>query len=108
MKAGDRVLIEINGDSHHCDVIASESKSVLILVNEDGEQVATIQQFWRKKSPVLGDKPKHVSTVKKGYVDRVCCAKGCGIVYQAKLSDLDRGWGLCCSKSCAAKYRSQK
>lgn len=108
MKAGDRVLIEIGGVSSHCDVIASESKSVLILVNEDGEQVATIQQFWRKTSPVLGDKPKHVPTVNKGYVDRVCCAKGCGIVYQAKLSDLDRGWGLCCSKSCAAKYRSQK
>lgn len=108
MKAGDRVLIEINGDSHHCDVIASKSKSILILVNEDGEQVATIQQFWRKTSPILGERPKHVPTVKKGYVKRVCCAKGCGIVYEAKQSDLDRGWGLCCSKSCAASYRSQK
>ncbi|AUV57136.1 hypothetical protein FDJ47_gp22 [Enterobacter phage Ec_L1] len=108
MKAGDRVLIEINGESHHCDVIASELKSVIILVNEEGEQVAKIQQFWRKTEPVLGENPKHVPTLKNGKVRRVCCAKGCGVVYEARKSDLDRGWGLCCSKSCAAAYRRQK
>lgn len=47
MKAGDRVLININGGSHHCDVVASEKRSILILVDENGEQIATIQQFWK-------------------------------------------------------------
>lgn len=107
MKAGDRVLIEINGDSHHCDVIASESKSILILVNEDGEQVATIQQFWRKTEPVLGQKPKHIPQVGKrtGNMIKLCEAPGCPNSYTAKKADIARGWGKTCSKSCAAKLR---
>lgn len=106
MKAGDRVLININGDSHHCDVIASESKSVLILINEDGEQIATIQQFWRSEKN--NEPRKEHSSLSGSMVERVCAARGCGNVYEAKKSDIKRGWGLCCSKSCAASYRSQK
>ncbi|WAK44686.1 hypothetical protein vBAmePPT11V19_00060 [Alteromonas phage vB_AmeP_PT11-V19] len=29
----------------------------------------------------------------------------CGNTYTAKIADLNRGWGLSCSKSCAAKRR---
>lgn len=31
----------------------------------------------------------------------------CECEYQAKKSDLKRGWGLCCSKSCASKKRER-
>lgn len=102
MKAGDRVLIEINGDSHHCDVIASESKSVIILINEDGEQVAKIQQFWRK-----AEKSNHVEEFKKRTPGKLkkCEAPNCEKVYPVRHSDLARGWGKTCCKSCAAKLR---
>lgn len=29
----------------------------------------------------------------------------CGLIYQARSADLKRGWGLSCSKSCAAIRR---
>lgn len=106
MKAGDRVLININGGSHHCDVVASEKRSILILVDENGEQIATIQQFWKSEHN-SEPREKHVS-LSGSMVRRVCSAKGCGKVYEAKKSDIRRGWGLCCSKSCAAAFRSQK
>lgn len=32
----------------------------------------------------------------------------CWIWYEADERDLNRGWGLCCSKSCAAKNRERK
>lgn len=102
MKAGDRVLIEINGVSSHCDVIASESKSVLILVNEDGEQVAKIQQFWRKT-----ERSNQVDEFRKRTSGKLkkCEAPGCDKVYPVRNSDLARGWGKTCCKSCAAKLR---
>lgn len=31
----------------------------------------------------------------------------CGKEYAVKESDLKRGWGLCCSKHCAAKLREK-
>ena len=31
----------------------------------------------------------------------------CGKEYEADSRNLNRGWGLCCSKSCAAKLREQ-
>lgn len=31
----------------------------------------------------------------------------CDKAYYAKKSDLKRGWGLCCSKSCSAKKREK-
>lgn len=32
----------------------------------------------------------------------------CGKEYEADNRNLKRGWGLCCSKSCAAKLRNSK
>lgn len=40
-----------------------------------------------------------------GKVKRVCDNKGCGVVYEARQADLKRGWGMCCSKSCAASHK---
>ena len=37
-------------------------------------------------------------------VKRTCA---CGTVYAARKADLDRGWGMSCSKSCAAKRREK-
>lgn len=37
---------------------------------------------------------------------RLC--DNCGIEYNVRKADLDRGWGLTCSKSCAAKKRRSK
>lgn len=112
MKAGDRVAIEINGDSHHCDVIASESKSVLMMVNEDGECVATIQQFWRKTEPMLGQKPQSIEQIshekRNAGTLKTCEAPDCDSVYPVRKSDLARGWGKTCCKSCAAKLREAK
>lgn len=115
MKQGDRVLIKFgDNESHMCEVCDSGDKAVLLLVKDDGEIIASVQQFWRtaqnhepRKEHVAltGGKPIGKSS---GKVRRVCAAKGCGVVYDAKKADLDRGWGLCCSKSCAAAYRSQK
>lgn len=39
------------------------------------------------------------------YVTRIC--KNCGNPFQADTRNIDRGWGLCCSKSCAAAYRQK-
>jgi len=41
---------------------------------------------------------------KKGYVRRKCDNRGCTNVYEARQADLKRGWGRCCSKSCAASH----
>lgn len=38
-----------------------------------------------------------------GYIERKC--DNCGTAYKADTRNLKRGWGLCCSKSCAAKKR---
>ena len=40
-----------------------------------------------------------------GTVQRVCANLGCTVVYKARSADIKRGWGLCCSKSCAASHR---
>ena len=37
------------------------------------------------------------------YIKRNC--DNCGNEYKADARNLKRGWGLCCSKSCAAKKR---
>ena len=36
---------------------------------------------------------------------RVCDNKGCGKTYTARVADLKRGWGKCCSKSCSGSHR---
>lgn len=41
-----------------------------------------------------------------GMVKRKCNC--CGKEYMADTRNLKRGWGLCCSKSCAAKMREMK
>lgn len=41
-----------------------------------------------------------------GYVRRSC--NNCGEGYDADERNLKRGWGLCCSKSCAAKLREKQ
>lgn len=56
---------------------------------------------------VIDDKPEPKR--KSGtYVRTVCKAPGCGNIYEAKASDLKRGWGLTCCKSCAAVVRELK
>lgn len=120
MKAGDRVAMTLHDGLEDRDVmcvaIEGSDKSTIMLIDEDGCGIATIKQFWRKTVPMPEEEPKNVAltggkpVVKSSgaYVERVCNANGCGQVYQAKKSDIARGWGLCCSKSCAAAYRSQK
>jgi len=40
-----------------------------------------------------------------GYIKRNC--DNCGKEYKADTRNLNRGWGLCCSKSCAASKREK-
>lgn len=40
-----------------------------------------------------------------GTINRKC--DNCGKEYEADTHNLKRGWGLCCSKSCAAKKREK-
>ena len=40
-----------------------------------------------------------------GYTKRKC--DNCGEEYMADNRNLKRGWGLCCSKRCAAKKREK-
>lgn len=40
-----------------------------------------------------------------GYILRNC--NNCGKAYKADERNLKRGWGLCCSKSCAASLREK-
>lgn len=39
------------------------------------------------------------------YIKRNCNYQPCSKEYMADERNLNRGWGLCCSKSCAAKLR---
>ncbi|MDV3568180.1 hypothetical protein CMU71_14905 [Elizabethkingia anophelis] len=43
--------------------------------------------------------------MEKGYTKRKC--NNCNKEYLADNRNLKRGWGLCCSKSCAAKRREK-
>ena len=38
-------------------------------------------------------------------MERKC--DNCGAIYDADQRNIDRGWGLCCSKSCAASKREK-
>jgi hypothetical protein len=42
-----------------------------------------------------------------GYIKRICDDIGCSNTYLADERNLRRGWGLCCSKSCAASKREK-
>jgi len=44
--------------------------------------------------------------VEMSYIKRKC--DYCGKEYLADKRNLNRGWGLCCSKSCAAKKRERR
>jgi hypothetical protein len=48
---------------------------------------------------------KNATKISAGKVLRKCDC--CGNSYQADSRNLKRGWGLCCSKSCAATKREQ-
>lgn len=39
-------------------------------------------------------------------VARICAY--CGGPFKAKQSDIDRGWGNCCCKKCAAAHREKR
>lgn len=112
MKIGDRAQLEINGKMHHC-VVDIKSKGVYMFVNEDGEEVASIQLFWSTKSPsdgpLTGDDPGSKADCsaprQSSKVTKRCYAPGCIVMHTVKRSDLARGWGRTCSKSCAAKLR---
>lgn len=47
----------------------------------------------------------HKSVSRGSTVKRTCDNHGCGVVYEARQADLRRGWGKCCSKSCAASHK---
>lgn len=111
MKEGDRVNFEVNGEMHHC-VVALKSKGIYMFVNEDGEEVAKVQFFWSSKSKsdgsLTGSSQKATADCSATNQVKCCEAPGCGAVYKVKRSDLARGWGRTCSKSCAAKLREYK
>src|SRR5699024_4668642 len=109
MRAGDRTLICIGDKQYMCAVVNGDSNSELMLVSEAGECVATFRKFRRKTEPMLGQEPRSIESVKhekitSGTMKR-CEAPGCNKVYAVKKSDLARGWGKTCCKSCAAKLR---
>lgn len=118
MKAGDRVAMTLHDGFDDRDVmcvaVPGGDKSSLLLMTEDGECIATVRQFWRKTQPMLGQEPKHVAITGGNpfggsSTPMKCCeVPGCGKVYKVKKSDLARGWGKTCSKSCAAKLRESK
>lgn len=113
MKAGDRVSMTLHNGINDldvmCVVVEGSTKSTLILMTEDGECIATVHQFWRKTTPMLGEHSRSIETIKHekrtaGEIKR-CEAPGCNSVYHVRRADLDRGWGETCCKSCAAKLR---
>lgn len=53
--------------------------------------------------PVTASKPKQSSTIIRGHKEGMKCH--CGTEYKARTADLKRGWGLSCSKRCAAIRR---
>lgn len=117
MKHGDRVAMTLhNGfdDEDVMCVVTELPSGNLALTDEDGVVIATVRQFWRKESDasLTGKSPtaKAVcSAPRKIGTEMKCCeAPGCGSVYKVKRSDLARGWGKTCSKSCAAKLREHK
>jgi hypothetical protein len=118
MNAGDRVAMTLHDGFEDrevmCVAVPGARPSTLMLMTEDGECIATITQFWRKTSPMLGQESKHVKTLTGGKPSgkstsiKCCEAPGCGNTYYAKKADLARGWGKTCSKSCAAKLRESK
>lgn len=115
MREGDRAYVEVNSEMHHC-VVALKSKGVYMFINEFGEEVAKVQLFWSTKSPGDGSLTGSIQKAKadcsaprKSATEMKCCeAPACGAVYKVKRSDLARGWGRTCSKSCAAKLREYK
>ena len=56
---------------------------------------------------VIDDKPKPKRRAGT-FVTVECSAPGRNHTYEAKASDLKRGWGKTCSKSCAAVVRELK
>lgn len=105
MKAGDRALICIGDKQYMCAVVQSSRKSELLLVSEDGEQVASVRQFWRKAEPTPSQ--DRIEKRTSGTL-KACEAPGCDSVYPVRKADLARGWGKTCCKSCAAKLREAK
>lgn len=57
-----------------------------------------IQQVQKGHHPDKGKKP---SKVRGKMVEQTC---KCGNKFEARESDVRRGWGVYCSKSCAARY----
>lgn len=112
MREGDRAYVEVNGEMHHC-VVALKSKGVYMFINEHGEEVAKVQLFWSTKNPgdgsLTGEEPTARADCsaprQSSKVTKRCYAPGCIVMHTVKRSDLARGWGRTCSKSCAAKLR---
>lgn len=64
--------------------------------------------LWQKPSKEPKGKPKvkrkkRKNSIPRGKMVNMVCH--CGAKYQSRKADLLRGWGLSCSKSCAAKRR---
>ena len=49
---------------------------------------------------------RDLQRVNMGIIKRIC--DNCGKEYNADTRNLRRGWGRCCSKSCAAQFREKK
>lgn len=109
MKAGDRIAMTLHDGFDDRDVmcvaVEGATPATLMLMTEDGECIATVRQFWQTAK---NDTPRaeHIKKSGGNTVERHC--NNCGAAYQAKKADLKRGWGLCCSKACAAEYRGKK
>lgn len=97
------------------DLIGRASKEELAVMRAQlGEVMGLIDQMGmvRDSGRVSVQAPIEVSVVtstkpksKGGTVRRKCDNQGCTVVYEARHADLKRGWGRCCSKSCAASHK---
>ena len=98
--ASDAELEAMRG--HLSEVIGLINGEWMSRINGSGGKPQVVE----RKAPV---EVKVVSTAKPvsrgGTVKRTCDNRGCGVVYEARQADLRRGWGRCCSKSCAASHK---
>lgn len=74
-------------------------------VNFDEDEVDEVIGWSRRKKETVKRtvKTKSANSSRGTKVQRVC---HCGQSYMVRVADLNRGWGLSCSKKCAAVLRN--
>jgi hypothetical protein len=110
------MLVDVFDEQELKDMAATMAGASLAELEHMKSMLREVKQMiYREISSRSGIVEKAVTEVKviqtaapkarKGYVRRTCDNRGCGIVYEARQADLKRGWGKCCSKSCAASHK---